>query len=112
MARNDVIFEPNDTVVRIGGREVRDSDLIVSVEMFERIRQGYMCIRCFQPFEAAFPEVCTMPVCGFPVRKEQALELLRLYGGHDSEVGRDPFEEPDRERERWERKGIWVPPRR
>lgn len=105
----ETFFDTNDTVVQIGDREVRDVDPIIPDEMFERIRQGYMCIRCFQPFEAAFPEECTMPVCRFPVRKEQSLELLRLYAGVDKSVTEDPFED---EYERAEKKGIWVPPRR
>lgn len=108
----DVITEPNDFVVQIGDREVRDEDVIISEEMFEQIRQGYMCIKCFQPFESAFPEECTMPVCKFPVRREQSFELLRMYAGHDAEVGCDPFERDDDPEERAREKGIWLPPRR
>lgn len=109
---NDVIFETNDYLVRIGDREVRDEDVIISEEMFEKIRQGYMCIKCFQAFESAWPEECSMPVCRFPVRAEQSLEILRLYAGHDDEVGRDPFEEDDDPERRLRERGVWIPPRR
>jgi hypothetical protein len=45
----------------------------------ERARLGYLCLKCLEPFEQAWPERC--PVCGAPIRREQAAYFAREFGG-------------------------------
>lgn len=100
-------FDTNDMLVHLGGdRWVRDNDPIFDEETVERIRQGYICIKCFQRFDHAFPERCPFPLCGFPVRAEQSLEFLRMYRGK-ADLWEHGQEEPVEERLR--RNGIFVP---
>lgn len=49
-----------------------------------RIKQGYVCIRCWEPHEVSFPERCL--VCGFPMRLEQVAFFTEKFMGTE----RDP----------------------
>jgi hypothetical protein len=44
-----------------------------------RIREGYGCLRCWQPFETAFPAVCTL--CPYPVAERQAEDFAAEFEG-------------------------------
>lgn len=55
-----------------------------SPDEIERRRLGYVCIKCWEPHEAPFPEACAL--CGFPMRERQAEEFDRIFRG----VQRDP----------------------
>jgi hypothetical protein len=61
---------PSQGIYLPDGRQLGDAMLILSEEDHDRIRQGYVCIKCLEPFEQAWPEHC--PVCGCPVRSGQA----------------------------------------
>jgi hypothetical protein len=63
------------------GRVQRAAQLTISDDSFQRIRTGHMCAKCFEPFEAAWPERC--PVCGAPIRSDQAEYFAQEYGGDD-----------------------------
>lgn len=52
---------------------------ILTEESKERIRLGYACIKCFEPFPEPWPKLCH--VCGCRVRTEQAEFFAREYGG-------------------------------
>lgn len=65
-----------DRVVYGNGDVRRDIDIYPTKEQYELMRQGYMCIRCFELQETAFPETCGVPGCdgyakGFPMRERQ-----------------------------------------
>lgn len=45
----------------------------------ERVRLGYVCIKCLTPHEQAYPEECS--VCLLPIRGLQDLLFLRLFVG-------------------------------
>jgi hypothetical protein len=61
------------------GRVQGDVQLVLTEEDIARMRAGYVCGKCLEPFEEAWPERC--PVCGAPVRTEQAAQFAREFGG-------------------------------
>src|SRR5262245_60331331 len=61
------------------GRVLRQPVFVLSAEDMERLRTGYVCAKCFEPFERAWPERC--PVCGAPIRTKQAEYFAREFGG-------------------------------
>ena len=75
--------------------EIRnDVDLYLTPEQYEQMKQGYMCCRCFEVVESAFPEACGLPGCdgypqGFPMRERQR-EVM------ESEM-KDEYQSPKRE---------------
>lgn len=60
-------------VFRAGFNATFDADTI------ERFRQGYACMRCWEPFEEAFPEAC--PLCMYPVRDRQRVDFADEFEG-------------------------------
>lgn len=81
------------------------------------LRQGFMCVRCDELLDTAFPDNC--PVCAFPMKEEQAqyfadrFEGERIIGSSiswEAEMERLERQRFDRERaEGLRTKGIWVP---
>lgn len=67
--------------VRFGNdeRQQRDYEVIVTEDSFERMRQGYMCAQCYEPFAQPFPEQCN--VCRFEVANKQLHQLEETYIG-------------------------------
>ena len=61
------------------GRVHGNVRITVTAETLERMRAGYMCVKCLEPLEHSWPERC--PVCGAPIRTEQAAFFAREYGG-------------------------------
>lgn len=51
----------------------------LTAEQVERIRQGYICIKCLEALDAAFPDQC--PVCRFPMRLRQTEEFGKHFRG-------------------------------
>lgn len=65
-----------ELVVYSDGEVRRDIDLYLTEDQYEKMKQGYMCCRCFELQETAFPETCGLPGCdgypdGFPMRERQ-----------------------------------------
>lgn len=46
---------------------------------FGRMRAGYICARCFEDLDTAFPDEC--PVCHFPMAEQQARLIAERYQG-------------------------------
>jgi DNA-directed RNA polymerase subunit RPC12/RpoP len=65
-----VEHQPTQVIYLPDGRRLGDVVFVLSEEDRERLRLGYVCIKCFEPFEHAWPERC--PVCGAPIRTKQA----------------------------------------
>lgn len=61
------------------GRRFGIAAPVLSPEDIERARTGYVCLKCLEPFERAWPEKC--PVCGAPVRRDQAAYFASEFGG-------------------------------
>lgn len=73
-------IEPSEDVVAIGDQLYQEEEVILQDSAdYERMRQGYVCAQCFEPFETPFPPVCG--VCGFLVHAEQAQYLGRQFKG-------------------------------
>lgn len=66
------------------GRATLDYSARFSQEDTERIRLGYVCIRCWEPHESPMPEKCAL--CAYPIRAEQPAEFQEKFQG----VQRDP----------------------
>jgi hypothetical protein len=60
------------------GRKFGIAAPVLSPEDIERARHGYICLKCLEPLETPWPERC--PVCGAPIRTEQAAYLAREFG--------------------------------
>ena len=64
-------IEPSDEAfLTSDGRLQRGVRVTYDRESTERIRLGYACAKCMEPFEVPWPEHCD--VCGAPVRSRQA----------------------------------------
>jgi hypothetical protein len=66
-----------------GGRQAYEPKITFTMEGFEWLRTGILCIQCFADLRpcGAFPKEC--PTCGFPVAELQLIQL-----GHD-DVGEE-----------------------
>jgi hypothetical protein len=49
-------------------------------EQVERIRVGYICIKCLEAHDSPFPDQCA--VCRFPMRAHQAEEFTKDFRGN------------------------------
>ena len=58
--------------------------LTLHPEDVERVRLGFVCIKCLEPQREAFPEKCSL--CNFPIRAEQSDYFRRFYEG-ETRVG-------------------------
>jgi hypothetical protein len=68
------------------GRHAYEAKITMSRDGFEALRQGYLCINCFEDLRpvGAFPKQC--PLCGFPVRERQLQHLGMDHVGEE-EIG-------------------------
>jgi hypothetical protein len=66
-----VTFDGN--VMRAGYRATFDQETI------ERFRQGYACIRCWEPQETPFPEACSL--CGYSMQALQRQHFQEEFEG-------------------------------
>ena len=105
-------------VVRYGQDErlMRNYDVTVTKDSYERMYFGYMCAQCYEPFATAWPDTCY--VCGFAVKEGQMAWLNRVDGGakwigptesYDDELERLEEENQRRIRAKRDKPSIWVP---
>lgn len=69
------------------GRVHGEVKLTFDPETIGRMRAGYMCVKCLEPFEQAWPVRCN--VCGAPIRDRQAEFFAREYAGEEQLGGED-----------------------
>lgn len=62
------------------GRHMQKTVFGLQADEVERIRQGFVCIKCLEEFDAAFPEECS--VCKFPMRDHQTEEFAKEFRGN------------------------------
>lgn len=72
-----------ELVIYGNGDVRRDIDIHPTKEQYEQMQQGFMCVRCFEPQETAFPETCGLRGCdgyrdGFPMRERQREVLAEM----------------------------------
>lgn len=65
--------------VHLDGVVRQDVKLILCDEDVERIRQGYVCMKCLEPHPFAFPQKCS--VCGYAMDNRQRSDFATHYGG-------------------------------
>jgi hypothetical protein len=83
------------------GRVMQESRLTLSPAAIERMWQGYICAKCLQELDEAYPEFCPNDWCRFPIREDQRRQLERDFvGEHPGLVSGFPM---DRELEHLER---------
>lgn len=61
------------------GRLVEATVFGLTAEQVEMVRQGYVCIKCLEAHDIAFPEQCA--VCRFPMKAKQLDEFGKQFRG-------------------------------
>jgi len=61
------------------GRRMQRTVFALTEEQVERIRVGYICIKCLEAHDSPFPDACA--VCKFPMREHQAEEFAKDFRG-------------------------------
>lgn len=72
-------IEERGHVLQIGEFRFEIPLYILTREDTERVRLGYVCIRCLEPHEQPYPERCLN--CGFPIRDVQDVVFEKFYIG-------------------------------
>jgi hypothetical protein len=99
----DVQQDPEQVYETRSGRTFGNVRLLVDRETYERMRLGYMCANCQEPFQIPWPRVCNF--CGVYVREQQADFLAKQYRGEETLKGGFNYdEEIERIREAADRK--------
>ena len=80
--------DSNTTVSFGDDRVMLDVNIALQEEDVERIRTGYVCIRCLEPQSEPFPKVCESVLpdghtrwCNFPMREKQLEEFAIMFKG-------------------------------
>jgi hypothetical protein len=75
------VVEPDpESVFQFNDGEVRENYIkTYPVEDVERMRTGYLCFMCDEPFETPWPLTCG--VCGYAVAEKQPLDFEREFQG-------------------------------
>jgi predicted amidophosphoribosyltransferase len=82
--------QPDEGIWLPDGRVHGNVRMVVTRETLERMRAGYICAKCLEPFEQSWPERCH--VCGAPIRTEQAAYFAREYDPNGVEIGRATYD--------------------
>lgn len=101
----EIIDHPEEIVIE-GDHKSRALNVKWPEAVVEKIRLGYMCLKCMEPQEHAFPEACSNPVCQYPMRRDQAHDFGLEFMGTEqyvSDAQRD-WEELERMDERAEKR--------
>jgi hypothetical protein len=73
------------------GRAQGEIQLTLRQQDIDRMRLGYVCAKCMEPHETAWPVRCR--VCGAPMRTEQAAYFAREFGGVEPVSARPGWDE-------------------
>jgi hypothetical protein len=77
----DIEWTSDQAIWLPDGRVQRAPVFTLTEDSIERIRLGYVCAKCFQVFERAWPERCHF--CGAPIRTKQAEFFAKEFGGEE-----------------------------
>lgn len=61
------------------GRLQRNAVLKLDKATFEAMQAGYVCLRCLEPQEEAFPRSCDL--CGYSMRERQIMDIAMEFRG-------------------------------
>jgi hypothetical protein len=107
-------IESSLDTMTIGTRVYRDYEYIMKREDWDRIREGYVCIQCFEPHETPFPERC--PLCGTTAREQRERipqefsgETLDLDPRYEDEEAQLQEENERLLRQKRDSSQIWLP---
>jgi len=73
------VEDSTEAVQMPDGRVMRNPSFVFDPESVERLRLGYACAKCMEPFEQPWPERCH--VCGAPIASKQREFFAREYAG-------------------------------
>lgn len=62
------------------GRYMQKTVFGLPQKTVDRIKAGYICIKCLEVYDTAFPDECA--VCHFPMRDQQSAEFAKEYRGN------------------------------
>ena len=72
--------DSTDSVWTLGDdRLQRNSVQTFSPETLRAMREGHMCLRCYEPQETAFPVTCDL--CGYAMRERQIMDIAMEFEG-------------------------------
>lgn len=101
------------TLVRADGSVVDAVEIGFSERDVQRMRDGYVCAKCYEDLDTAFPDEC--PVCRFPMRDRQAQLFAERFQGTKWVGPTTSLDEEYeimhflREKERREQQKMWTP---
>ena len=106
------IEDDSRTVTDATGRLTLDHVTWLSAEWLDQVAKGYRCLNCYQKFTSSYPDVCSFPGCGYPVKDQQRIDFSRLYAGDDKYMVTDAeLRERGAEQaeQRLRTRGVWIP---
>jgi len=68
------------------GRVQRDAVIMVNPEVREALRQGWLCLRCWEPQDEAFApweKQVHLPGCGYDIAERQAIDVRVEFRGNE-----------------------------
>lgn len=71
--------DPYAVAVMPDGRVMQRTVLGFPAAVVERMRQGYVCVKCYEALDSPFPDEC--PICKFPMRERQGAEFAKDFRG-------------------------------
>jgi hypothetical protein len=63
------------------GRLQRNVISTMNEDTFRAIQAGFICLRCFEPHEEAFPNQCDL--CGYPMSERQIMDVAMEFRGRE-----------------------------
>jgi hypothetical protein len=76
--------DPLSVLDIVSGRTQRHVRITLNEETLGAMKAGMICLRCLEPQETAFPEVCGSPpemACNYPIAERQLRDIAVEYEG-------------------------------
>jgi len=79
--------DPLSVLDIVTGRTQRHARITLQAETLAAMKEGWICLRCMEPQDEAFPETCTSPpemACNYPIRTRQLRDIAIEYEGEQA----------------------------
>lgn len=79
--------EPASVLDIVTGRTQRHARITLNAETLGAMKAGMICLRCLEPQDTAFPEVCQSPpemACSYPIAEHQLRDIAVEYEGEQT----------------------------
>jgi hypothetical protein len=79
--------DPLSVLDIVTGRTQRHARITLNAETLGAMKAGMICLRCMEPQESAFPEVCGSPpemACNYPIAEHQLRDIAVEYEGEQA----------------------------